>query len=121
MYATFAEVANMAAHNIESSNLVFNWIENVREDLSKAIPCEGDEVTVVTGQGSCSVEVETVRDSLARRRKGWPPCQRKKSNKFSKSKMNSSRSNAKVLLKCIFNLLKVKIIYEINNAQCTFC
>ncbi|KAH9730204.1 protein FAR1-RELATED SEQUENCE [Citrus sinensis] len=71
MCATFAEVANMAAHNIESSNLVFNWIENVREDLSKAIPCRDNEVTVVTGQGSCSVEVETVRDLVARHRKGW--------------------------------------------------
>ncbi|KAH9655786.1 Thioredoxin domain-containing protein 9-like [Citrus sinensis] len=95
MCATFTEVANMVAHNIESSNLVFNWIENVREDLSKAIPCGDNEVTIVTSQGSCSVEVETVRDPVARRRKGRPPCQRKKSNKFSKSKMNSSRSNAK--------------------------
>ncbi|XP_024042121.1 protein FAR1-RELATED SEQUENCE 5-like [Citrus clementina] len=95
MCATFAEVANMAAHTIESSNLVFNWIENVRGDLSKAILCGDNEVTVVTGQGSCSVEVETVRDPAARRRKGRPPCQRKKSNKFSKSKINSSRSNAK--------------------------
>ncbi|KAK9187950.1 hypothetical protein WN944_019349 [Citrus x changshan-huyou] len=95
MCATFAEVANMAAHKIESSNLVFNWIENVRKDLSKAIPCGDNEVTIVTGQGSCSVEVETVRDPVARRRKGRPPCQRKKSNKFSKSKMNFSRSNAK--------------------------
>ena len=108
MCATFAEVANMAAHTIESSNLVFNWIENVRGDLSKAILCGDNEVTVVTGQGSCSVEVETVRDPAARRRKGRPPCQRKKSNKFSKSKINSSRSNAKVLLKCILNLIKVK-------------
>ena len=54
------------------------------------------------------MEVETVRDPAARRRKGRPPCQRKKSNKFSKSKINSSRSNAKVLLKCILNLIKVK-------------
>ncbi|KAH9697326.1 protein FAR1-RELATED SEQUENCE [Citrus sinensis] len=66
------------------------------EDLSKAVPCGGNEVTVVTGQGSCSVEVETVRDPVARRRNGQPPCQRKKSNKFLKSKMNSSRSNAKI-------------------------
>ncbi|KAL9418799.1 hypothetical protein AB3S75_036701 [Citrus x aurantiifolia] len=71
MCAAFAEVANMAAYKIESSNLVFNWIENVREDLSKVIPCGDNEVTIVTGQGSCSVEVETVRDPVARRRKGW--------------------------------------------------
>ncbi|KAH9699106.1 protein FAR1-RELATED SEQUENCE [Citrus sinensis] len=95
MCSTFAEVANMAAHDIESSNLVFNWIENVWDDLSKAIPCGDNEVTIVTGQGSCSVEVETVRDPVARRHKGRPSGQRKKSNKFSKSKMNSSRSNAK--------------------------
>ena len=108
MCTTFMEVVNMATHNIERSNIVFNWFKNVQEDLLKAVPCGGNEVTVVTGQGICSVEVETVTDLIARRRKGRPPCQRKKSNKFSKSKMNSSRSNAKVLLKCIFNLIKVK-------------
>ncbi|KAH9659227.1 protein FAR1-RELATED SEQUENCE [Citrus sinensis] len=54
-----------------------------------------EDVKVGEGQGSCSVEVETVRDPIARRHKGRPSGQRKKSNKFSKSKMNSSRSNAK--------------------------
>lgn len=95
MCVTFAEVANMAAHNVESSNLVLGWIEKVREDLPKTIQCGDNEATVVTGEGSCSVGMETVRDPIDRRRKGRPPCQRKKSNKFSKSKTKSAHSNAK--------------------------
>ena len=33
MCVSFAEVANMAATNVESSSLVLNWIKDVRKDL----------------------------------------------------------------------------------------
>ncbi|XP_006442603.2 uncharacterized protein LOC18048227 [Citrus clementina] len=98
MCVSFAEVANVAAKDVESYNLVLNWIEKVRIDLPETIQCGGNDVTIVTGQGSCSNsvgiemhDVETVRDPVVKRRKGRPPCQRKKSTKFSKS----ARSNAK--------------------------
>ncbi|KAK9218425.1 hypothetical protein WN943_007062 [Citrus x changshan-huyou] len=75
---------------------------SVRKDVPKAIQYGGNEPTVVTGQGSCSYsggnsinDNETVRDPVVMRRKGRPPCQRKKSNKFSKSKKKLAHSNAK--------------------------
>ena len=108
MCVSFAEVANMAATNVESCNFVFIWIDSVRKDVPKAIQYGGNEPTVVTGQGSCSYsggnsinDNETVRDPVVMRRKGRPPCQRKKSNKFSKSKKKLAHSNAKVSLKLI--------------------
>ncbi|KAK9187334.1 hypothetical protein WN944_018726 [Citrus x changshan-huyou] len=61
MCVSFAEVANVAAKDVESYNLVLNWIEKVRIDLPETIQCGGNDVTVVTGQGSCSnsVGIET--------------------------------------------------------------
>ena len=98
------QVANVAAKDVESYNLVLNWIEKVRIDLLETIQCGGNEVTVVTCQGNCSNsmgiethDVETVRYPIVKRRKGRPPCQRKKSTKFSKSKL--TRSNANVSFK----------------------
>ncbi|KAH9752431.1 protein FAR1-RELATED SEQUENCE [Citrus sinensis] len=100
MCVSFAEVANVAAKDVESCNLVLNWIEKVRIDLPETIQCGGNDVTVVTGQGSCSNsvgiethDVETVRDPVVKHRKGRPPCQRKKSTKFSKSKSAHSNAN----------------------------
>lgn len=73
MCATLAEVANIATPKVESSDLVLNWIEKVRTDLPKTIPCGGNEVPVLTRQGSCSYSVgmETVHDPVPKRRKGW--------------------------------------------------
>ncbi|KAH9782936.1 protein FAR1-RELATED SEQUENCE [Citrus sinensis] len=58
MCATFAEVANMAAHKIESSNLVFNWIENdgqVNEQVLTVIPTHENNVVTAfqNPEGSC--------------------------------------------------------------------
>ncbi|KAH9746193.1 protein FAR1-RELATED SEQUENCE [Citrus sinensis] len=96
----FAEVANVAARNVESSNLVLNWIEDVRRDLPEPIQCEGNNAGF-SGQGSCSNSMgistnatEGVRDPEVRRRKGRPPCQRKKSTRSTKPKKNSTRSDA---------------------------
>ena len=99
---SFAEVANMDATNVESSNLVLNWIEDVRKDLPKPIQCGGNN-TGISGQGSCSNSMristnatEGVRDPEVRRRKGRPPCQRKKSTRSTKPKKNSTRSDVEV-------------------------
>lgn len=98
MCASFAEVANMAVTNVESYNLILNWIEKVWKDLPKTIQYGGNEAPVVTGQRSCStnVRMETIHDLVTKHRKGRPPCQRKKSNKLSKSKRNSACSNATI-------------------------
>ncbi|XP_052297305.1 protein FAR1-RELATED SEQUENCE 5-like [Citrus sinensis] len=100
MCVRFAEVANVAARNVESSNLVLNWIEDVRRDLPEPIQCEGNNAGF-SGQGSCSNSmgistnaIEEVRDPEVRRRKGRPPCQRKKSTRSTKPKKNSTRSDA---------------------------
>ena len=103
MCVSFAEVANVAAKDVESYNLVLNWIEKVRVDLPETIQCGGNDVTVVTSQGSCSNsveiethDVETVRYPIVKRRKGRPPCQRKKSTRSTKPKKNSTRSDVEV-------------------------
>lgn len=47
----------MIVPNIESSNLVLSWIENVRKDLPKTIQLGGNEAIVITCQGGYSNNV----------------------------------------------------------------
>ena len=102
MCVRFVEVANVAVRNVESSNLLLNWIEDVRRDLPEPIQCGGNNAGF-SGQGSCSNSMgistnatEGVRDPEVRRRKGRPLCQRKKSTRSTKPKKNSTRSDAEV-------------------------
>ena len=102
MCVSFTKVANMAARNVESSNLVLNLIEDVRKDLPKPIQCGGNSAGI-SGQGSCSNSMkistnatEGVHDPEVRRRKRRPPCQRKNSTRSTKPKKKSTRSDAEV-------------------------
>ena len=105
MCVNFAEIANMVATNVESYNLVLNWIEDVWKDLPKTIQC-GENNVWISGQGSCNNSmgistnaIEEVRDLEAKRHKDHPPCQRKKSTRSMKPKKNLACSNANVSFK----------------------
>lgn len=50
---SFLKVANMAAKNVKSCKLVFNWVQKVWKDLPKTVQYEGYNVEIL-GQRSCN-------------------------------------------------------------------